>query len=320
MYSKRFTKLLFGIVAILISTSATVLAQFKDGEPGGGKLGESRVQEWQAGVEVEAASGTCMNIVAYIPVPVEWPEQIVRVDEEDFSPGTQVKYQKVDGTARVMVVRIRRLLVGQKAKAVATFEIERRAQLPPEDTSIYQLPERTKLDYALRKYLSNSPGIETRDAKIRAKAREIVDGKEGAWERVEAIYDWTRDNVEFKKGSRRGAAVALKRGRGDHEDLTSLFIALCRAAEIPARTVWVPHHCYAEFYLLDGEGTGHWFPCEVAGTRAFGEMSALRPILEKGDNFRPPWDRRDVQRYLREDLTGAGGRPRVKFIREMVAD
>jgi len=107
-------------------------------------------------------------------------------------------------------------------------------------------------------------------------------------------------------------------------ELTSLFIAICRAANIPARTVWVPGHCYPEFYLVDEKDEGHWFPCQAAGSEAFGGIPEHRPILQKGDNFRPPYNRRDHQRYLAEHLTGTptpgGGRPQVKFVRELVSE
>jgi hypothetical protein len=49
-------------------------------------------------------------------------------------------------------------------------------------------------------------------------------------------------------------------------------------------------------------------------------MPEFRPVLQKGDNFRPPWNRRDRQRYLAEHLTGTGGRPRVQFVRKMLND
>ncbi|HYW78604.1 MAG TPA: transglutaminase-like domain-containing protein, partial [Thermoguttaceae bacterium] len=143
--------------------------------------------------------------------------------------------------------------------------------------------------------------------------------EENAWKRVEAIYDWVREKVEYQNGPLKGALAALNSGTGDCEELTSLFIAICRAAEIPARTVWVEGHCYPEFYLADAEGNGHWFPCQAAGTRAFGGIPEFRPVLSKGDSFRPPYDRRDVQRYPADRLNGAGGRPRVKFIRKMEA-
>jgi hypothetical protein len=129
-----------------------------------------------------------------------------------------------------------------------------------------------------------------------------------------------RENVEYKNGPIKGAAAALRDGTGDCEELTSLFIAICRAAGIPARTVWVEGHCYPEFYLLDKAGEGHWFPCQAAGTRAFGEIPELRPVLQKGDNIRPPYNRRDRQRYMANHLTGAGGRPEVTFIRKMVSE
>ena len=119
-------------------------------------------------------------------------------------------------------------------------------------------------------------------------AKEIGADKEKAWDRVEAIYDWVREKVKYKNGPLKGALAALKDGTGDCEELSSLFIAICRAADIPARTVWVPGHCYPEFYLVDDKGAGHWFPCQSAGSREFGGITEIRPILQKGDNFRPP--------------------------------
>jgi hypothetical protein len=167
-----------------------------------------------------------------------------------------------------------------------------------------------------------SPKIESRDPRIRALAKEIGADKENAWDRVEAIYDWVRAKVKYKTGDLKGAVAALKDGTGDCEELTSLFIAICRAAGIPARTVWVPGHCYPEFYLEDKEGKGHWFPCQAAGTRAFGGIPENRPILQKGDCFHPPWNRRIQQRYMAEYLSGTpspgGGQPKVTFIRDQL--
>ncbi len=269
---------------------------------------------------VRAIGGPCQGIVGYAPVPIEWPEQEVKIIDEDISQAARVSYQMVGGTVKVMVVRIPFLPAGEQAKALITLEIRRSAILPPDDTDKYVLPDPKKLDRKLRVYLAPSPKIESRDRKIRAQAKKIGVDKENAWEQVEAIYDWVRQNVEYKNGPLKGAAAALRDGTGDCEELTSLFIALCRAVNIPARTVWVPEHCYPEFYLLDAQGNGHWFPCQVAGDQAFGEMPEHRPILQKGDNFRPPYNRRDRQRYLAEHLTGTGGQPRVRFIREKVSE
>src|SRR5262249_39656437 len=108
-------------------------------------------------------------------------------------------------------------------------------------------------------------------------------------------------------------------GTGDCEDISSLFIAMCRASEIPARTVWVPGHCFPEFYLEDKQGNGYWIPCQAAGDRAFGGIGELRPILQKGDNFRVP-EERERQRYVAEHFRAADakGAPSVRFVREML--
>ena len=78
--------------------------------------------------------------------------------------------------------------------------------------------------------------------------------------------------------------------------------------------------CYPEFYLEHAEGEGHWYPCESAGTRAFGEMPLARTILQKGDNFRVP-ERKEKLRYASDFMIGlptpGGGKPKVKYIREI---
>lgn len=310
------------LAALMLWVGLTVpaLAQFREGDPGGAKLGESRVQRWRAGVIVTAAGGSCKGLVGYVPIPIDWPEQQVKIVDEEISPMAKVDYRMVDPAVKMMVVNIRLLRAGEEAKAIVILEIRRSAILPPEETGQYVLPDVKKLDRKLRVYLGPSPKIESRDRKIRALAKQIGADEEKAWDRVEAIYDWVREKVEYKHGPLKGALAALRDGSGDCEELTSLFIAICRAANIPARTVWVEGHCYPEFYLFDAEGKGHWFPCQAAGSRAFGGIPEHRPVLSKGDNFRPPYNRRDRQRYPAEHLTGAGGRPRVSFVRERMPD
>jgi len=300
-------------------TTSWCLGQFKQtaSDPKGPRFGEAKVLRWQAGVIVTAATGPCTGIVGYAPVPVAWPEQELTVAEEDISPAARVNYEAVEGTARVMVVQIPQLPAGEEARALVTFEIRRHALLAPVQTDIYVMPDPKRIPRDVRPYLAPSPKIESTSPKIKALVKQIGADKAKAWEKVEAIYDWVRQKVEPQKGPVKGAMAVLRDGKGDTEDAVSLFVAICRAANIPARTVWVPGHCYAEFYLLDDDGQGHWFPCELAGTRSFGGTPETRPILLKGDNFRPPYDRHDRQRYLAEYLTGTGGKPQAKFIRQL---
>jgi hypothetical protein len=123
--------------------------------------------------------------------------------------------------------------------------------------------------------------------------------------------------VEYRTSDLKGAYAALKDGFGDCEELTSLFIALCRVNKIPARTVWVQGHCFAEFYLETPAGEGYWMPCQIAGESAFPEMPDFRPILQKGDSFKVP-EEKEPQRYVHEILKGVpypgSGSPAVKWI------
>jgi hypothetical protein len=312
---RRFV--LAALVASLLVGSAA-RAQFRDPNDDvgkGAKLGKSESQRWQFGLTVTAANGPVTNLKAYLPVPADWPEQKVAVAQEEVSPLAKIRYETAEGGVKLMRIDIAQLPLGEQAKILVTYEIEKRMQTPPEDPSIFRISDRKKLPRDVQNHLVPSPKIESGNQRIKAAAKEAASGKETAWEKVEAIYDWARANVKHKKGSVKGAVAALRDGEGSVDDLTSLFIAMCRASNVPARTVWIPGHCYAEFYLADDEGKGHWFPCELVEKRAFGGIADPRPIIEKGDNFRAPYSARDRQRFLSPVLE-ATGTPVKKFIRQ----
>lgn len=312
--------LLAGVVT-LAAASPRASGQFLEPATSGNaatSLGDVRVQRFRVGVAVTAEGGPCRGIYATLPVPNDWPEQKVRVADEETTPHVKsLRYRVLPGDIKQMVVEIPELPSGQQAKAVVTFELERAAILAPKQTDELMPPETP--DRALKAHLGPSPYIETRDPKIVRLAKE-TGGDLTGWKKVEALYDTVRDKVEYRNGGLKGARRALADGWGDCEELTCLFIALCRAQGIPARTVWVEGHCYPEFHLVDAAGAGHWYPCQAAGTRSFGAMPDQLPILQKGDAFRDP-DRPGKQlRYVSEFMKGAavegGGTPRVTWIRE----
>lgn len=284
----------------------------------GARLAESKTSRWKCGMKIRAAGGPCRGVVATIPVPTDWPEQRVTVVTEDISPQVKdVDYATVAGTVKVMTLQIPTLANQTEAHALVTLEIDRHASTAPAETAEFTIPD--KKDKEGRLYLGPSPGIEVRNTKIRNLAKEVTAGKDTAWAQVEAIYDWVRDNVKYKNGKFKGAMAALRDGEGDCEELSSLFIAICRAHGVPARTVWVPGHCYPEFYLVDAAGQGHWFPCQAAGTRSFGGIAEFRPILQKGDSFKTPQNPRERQRYLAEHLEAkSAASPVVSWVREQL--
>jgi hypothetical protein len=256
-------------------------------------------------------------------VPLECNEQKVTVVGEDFSPEIgEVTYRPLPGgEVKQMLISVPRLNDGVTAHAILTCEVAVNKILPPDQTDQLVIPK--KIPLKLKAYTLASPYIETNHQKIKALSKEImkeVDESAHDWNKIEAIYDAVLKKIEYVEGPDKGAVEALNDGQADCQGRSAVFIAVCRANKIPARMVWVHGHCYPEFYLEHAEGQGHWYPCESAGTRAFGEMPLGRTILQKGDNFRVP-ERKEKLRYASDFLIGlptpGGGKPKVKYIREV---
>lgn len=116
-------------------------------------------------------------------------------------------------------------------------------------------------DYQLKAFLKQEKHIE----KDHYQIQEIADGIEGQTEIdiVKNIYDYVIDNMEYTIHSSRrgrGAVKALQSGKGDCTEYADLFVAICRAKNIPARvvtgyTVGVDptssKHNWAEVYLQE---------------------------------------------------------------------
>src|SRR6185369_3877319 len=124
-----------------------------------------------------------------------------------------------------------------------TFEVKRRFLIPPKETAGYSIPK--KVDRTNTLNVGPSPFIEAKHPKIMGASKEAIADKETDWEKVEAIYDWAREHVKYTSGQKvKGAVRALLDKESYTDDLTSLFIAMCRAQKIPARTVFVRGHCF----------------------------------------------------------------------------
>ena len=304
---------------LVVLSPAGASGQFAATQPDqtGPHIGDLREQKYRVGVVVTAQGGACRGIYATMPVPADWPEQKVEVLNEELSADVRsLRYRTLPGGVKQMQVEIPDLPAGETARAVVTFSVSRAAIEAPAQTESLTVPE--KPDRSLRPYLGASPYIETRHPKIVKLAKSVGEDLEG-WAKVEAIYDAVREKVEYRNGTLKGAARALADGWGDCEELTCLFIAMARANGVPARTVWVEGHCYPEFYLVGPSGEGWWFPCQAAGSRAFGSMPDQLPILQKGDSFRDPDRPGQTLRYVSEFAKGAsgsgGGSPKIEWIR-----
>jgi len=243
-----------------------------------------------------------------LAVPAVWPEQEVEIIEVTKpSSVSRIGYRDVPGGSKQMLFTANAIPPGGEALVEVKFRVTRKQMLPPANPGALRSP---KPAAALRPFLQSSPGIELRHETIQKTAADLKSKNQGGWSLAEATFDWVRDNLKYVGGDLRGALWAAQHGQGDCEEFTSLYIALCRANGIPARAVWVPGHCYPEFYLEDSKGRGHWFACDTLAETTFGKLSSTAPILQKGDSFRVSGHPKPI-RYLQTTLTGRDGQAAI---------
>ena len=269
------------------------------------KLSEPVESTWEFGVRVNSA-GSGKQISVSVPIPREWPEQELEVVKQNKSDNVGRLVEKdVTKYARKFNYTVSRLGAGDTAVGAIEFKVKKRLIIAPKDTSQYVIAK--KVPAKVRTFLKPSPFIESNHKRIKTIAKELRDETLSGWDQVESIYTWVRKSIQYKFDVQNHSCLdALDSKHGDCEELSALFIAICRANGIPARAVWVPGHTYPEFYLEDKSGEGHWFPCQAAGMYEFGSMTEERPILQKGDRFRIPGQKDEV-RYLRPTLTAREG-------------
>ncbi len=107
--------------------------------------------------------------------------------------------------------------------------------IPWQDGPIYD-----PADSLYQTYTRPERGIESDDARIIALARQIVGQETNAYKQVLLIQAWVQQNVRYPVlGSTYpdDAVLCINQGQGDCAGQSKAFVALARAAGLPARTV-----------------------------------------------------------------------------------
>jgi transglutaminase-like putative cysteine protease len=165
---------------------------------------------------------------------------------------------------------------------------------------------------------------------FRRIAQEVVKDKQGDLVRARALYDHVIDRMRYAKygeGWGKGNAVyACDARTGNCTDFHSYFIALARAASIPARFAIgaaIPserneggidgYHCWAEFYA-----DGKWWPVDISegdkysslATYYFGHHPANRVELSRGRDLTvEPGPASGPINFLAYPVLEIGGKP-----------
>jgi hypothetical protein len=174
-------------------------------------------------------------------------------------------------------------------------------------------------------------------AEFNATAAEATAGKTGALARARALYDYTIERMRYMRygdGWGQGDAVyACDARTGNCTDFHSYFIALARAAGIPARFAIgaaIPserddggidgYHCWAEFFA-----EGKWWPVDLSeadkfsplSTYYFGRHPANRIELSRGrDLVLEPGPESGPINFLAYPLLEVNGQP-VKLVPQL---
>ena len=136
------------------------------------------------------------------------------------------------------------------------------------------LNEITNLTAAqLKSYLTAS-GNDAINSAIKSLASKLVSGKTTTWAKAEAIYNYVRDNISysFYSNSKKAASGTLSSKSANCCDQANLIVALCRAANIPARfshaqgctfsSGLVTGHVWAQIYV-----DGIWYSADATSSR-----------------------------------------------------
>jgi len=277
---------------------------------------ELRSFKLKIGIELEG-TGNTDQAQSTTPVPIAYPEQEIESRQIETN-GCVAQVQKLnDGAAQLQM-----LATGLGKGKIATAYVHDRVILSKQyhRFSAERFPvEQTVPADVRRVALQDSPGIETRAKSVRELADELVRGSEHPWDRARAFCTWVRQNIEPQLGPYTSVSTALQTRRGDCEEMAGVFIALCRAVEIPARLVWVPNHAWAEFYLVDHDRQGHWIPAHTACYPWFGFTGAHELVLQKGDRVAVPLRTRQL-RLMDDWLRWSGAKPRVRYTAELTPE
>ncbi len=193
----------------------------------------------------------------------------------------------------------------------------------------------------VRRYLKGTEFVPV-DGKIKEIALKVTRDKKGIDKKARAVYDWVVENL--KRDPRvRGCGlgdveVTLAKRSGKCADISSVFVAVARAAGVPAREVFGlrlgkkdheditgGYHCWAEFYQ---PGYG-WVPLDPADVRKimlvkgldlkeakpyreyyFGAVDEYRVALVKGRNYvLTPHQKADFVGYFMYPYAEVDGKP-----------
>ncbi|MBP7053899.1 MAG: transglutaminase [Phycisphaerae bacterium] len=179
-------------------------------------------------------SGKIGTLQVCLAVPETMPQQ--KIESLSFSPSTCTMH-KDRWQQEAAVFQYEAVPAGM------TVESRFEADVTISDIRYFIFPDRcgTLADIPAEirdRYTANGTKYMTDDPYIRKIAREVAGDQKSPYAIARKMYDYVRNHLEYKlEGGWNAAPVVLRRGTGSCSEYSFCFIALCRAAGVPARYV-----------------------------------------------------------------------------------
>ncbi len=177
--------------------------------------------------------GTITDLTLSVAVPVELPNQKLLSDPVFSRAPSRSVRDRWDQPSAVFELGS----VPAGTKAAVTYEVNTEVSairyliIPDSVGTLEDIPEDLRREYTAdgSRYRINSPYIQD-------TAKRIVGDEKNPYWIARKIYDFIIDSLEYEMvGGWDVPEVVLKRGSGSCSEYTFSFVALCRAAGLPAR-------------------------------------------------------------------------------------
>ncbi len=255
-------------------------------------------------------TGKSSGLSATTVAPVSFPEQEIT----DFRLETENCRAEVvpitDGAAQ-LAMSADSLSTGVTASATAHYRLKIFKSYMGFEQEQFPLLQ-PRLEQAPKQFLKNSPGIKATATSVKEVVGQVASSEMHPWKKAFKFDEWVWENIAGVPGKYTSVEEAIRNRKGDCEERACTFIALCRAAGIPARQVWIPNHAWAEIALHDHDGIWHWIPVHTAAYSWFGWTGVHEIILQKGDRIYMPSRRRNL-RLVDDWYRLQGPRPTMQF-------
>ena len=285
-------------------------------KPPQGETGYLEPRPYTLNVSIELTSqGNGTQIKATTPLPVDCPEQKLEGGQVQ-TQGCEAEVRDLGEYARQLYLYAPQITQGQTISAKVSYKATIRKQYHNYQRD--QFPQKQTIPADVGKlYLGESPGIQTRSKEVHDLLGTLRGDLKHPWDLARKFAEWIPRNIRPLIGPYTGVITALEKQQGDCAEMSAVFVALCRAAGIPARLVWVPNHNWSEMYLADNHGKGHWIPVHTACYFWFGWTGAHELVIQKGDRLHMP-DRGNRLFRLQEDWMQWGGhKPTVRYLADL---